>query len=122
MITNLAALGTPYAGQYGPATLTIAGRTVSNPLATTNRFAYKDRGTGQIWCPWLVQWNTLIGREFKITESQGIEADVNIYNITNNGAAQQFVNGNNIASTATFGSLQNVQQPRSAQISVRYHF
>lgn len=122
MITNLAALGTPYAGQYGPATLTIAGRTVSNPLATTNRFAYKDRGTRQIWCPWLVQWNTLIGREFKITESQGIEADLNIYNITNNGAAQQFVNGNNIASTATFGSLQNVQQPRSAQISVRYHF
>jgi Carboxypeptidase regulatory-like domain/TonB-dependent Receptor Plug Domain len=122
VITNLAALGTPYAGQYGPATLTIAGRTVSNPLATTNRFAYKDRGTGQIWCPWLVQWNTLIGREFKITESQGIEADLNIYNITNNGAAQQFVNGNNIASTATFGSLQNVQQPRSAQISVRYHF
>jgi hypothetical protein len=122
VITNLTALGTPYTGQYGPATMIISGRTVSNPLATTNRFAYKDRGTGQIWCPWLVQWNTLVGREFKITENQGLEADLNIYNITNNGAAQQFVNGNNIASAATFGSLQNVQQPRSAQISVRYHF
>jgi Carboxypeptidase regulatory-like domain/TonB-dependent Receptor Plug Domain len=121
VITTLTALGTPYAGQYGPATMTISGRTVSNPLATTYRFAYKDRGTGQIWCPWLVQWNTLVGREFKITDRQVVEADLNIYNITNNGAAQQFVNGNNISS-ATFGSLQNVQQPRSAQISLRYHF
>jgi hypothetical protein len=122
VITNLTALGTPYAGQYGPATKTISGRTVSNPLATTNRFAYKDRGTGQIWCPWLIQWNTLVGRDFRITDRQTFEANLNIYNILNNGAGQQFVNGNNIASTATFGSLQNVQQPRSAQIGLRYHF
>jgi hypothetical protein len=46
---------------------------------------------------------------------------VNVYNITNQGAAQQFVNGNNISSS-TFGELQNVQLPRSAQFSVRYHF
>ncbi len=121
VITTLTALGTPYAGQFGPSTLIIAGRTVSNPLATTYRFAYKDRGTGQIFCPWLIQWNTLVGREFKLTDRQSVEADLNIYNITNNGAGQQFVNGNNISS-ATFGSLQNVQLPRSAQISLRYHF
>jgi outer membrane receptor for Fe3+-dicitrate len=90
-------------------------------LATTYRFAYKDRGTGQIFCPWLVQWNTLVGRDFRITDRQSVEADLNIYNITNNGSGQQFVNGNNISS-ATFGSLQNVQLPRSAQISLRYHF
>jgi hypothetical protein len=121
VITTLTALGTPYAGQYGPATLSINGRTVSNPLATTYRFKYANRGIGQIWCPWLVQWNTLVGRQFRITDRQTVEADLNIYNLTNNGAAQQFVNGNNAAS-ATFGSLQNVQLPRSAQISLRYHF
>jgi hypothetical protein len=126
VITTLTALGTPYGGAvygspYGPATLTIAGRTVSNPLATTYRFAYKDRGTGQIFCPWLIQWNALAGREFKITDRQSVEADLNVYNVTNNGAGQQFVNGNNISS-ATFASLQNVQLPRSAQISLRYHF
>ena len=121
VITTLTALGTPYAGQFGPSTLTINGRSVANPLATTYRFAYKDRGTGQIFCPWLIQWNTLVGREFRITDTQAVEADLNIYNIRNNGAGQQFVNGNNISS-ATFGSLQNIQQPRSAQISLRYHF
>jgi hypothetical protein len=121
VITTLTALGTPYASQYGPATLKIDGRTVSNPLATAYRFQYKDRGTGQIWCPWLLQWNTLVGRTFQIGDRQTVEAELNIYNLTNNGAAQQFVNGNNAAS-ATFGELQNVQLPRSAQIGLRYRF
>lgn len=121
VITTLSALGTPYSGQYGPATMSINGRTVSNPLATAYRFQYKDRGTGQIWCPWLLQWNVLAGRTFHISDQQTVEANLNIYNITNNGAAQQFVNGNNAAS-ATFGELQNIQLPRSAQIGLRYRF
>jgi hypothetical protein len=112
---------TPYQGEYGPATLSIDGRTVSNPLATTYRFAYANRGIGQIWCPWLYQFNTLVGREFRITDRQSIEADLNIYNILNQASAQQFVNGNN-KSSSTFGSLQNIQVPRSAQISLRYKF
>ncbi|MFC5863192.1 carboxypeptidase regulatory-like domain-containing protein [Acidicapsa dinghuensis] len=121
VITTLTALGKPYDGQYGPSTLNIDGRTVSNPLATAYRFQYKDRGTGQIFCPWLLQWNVLVGGTFHITDRQTVEVDLNIYNVTNNGAAQQFVNGNNAAS-GTFGELQNIQQPRSAQIGVRYHF
>jgi hypothetical protein len=110
-----------YNGEYGPATMKIDGRTVSNPLATTYRFKYDNRGEGQIWCPWLIQWNILGGRTFNITERQSVEVDANVYNITNRGAGQQFVNGTN-ASSATFGELQNVQLPRSAQFSVRYHF
>jgi Carboxypeptidase regulatory-like domain/TonB-dependent Receptor Plug Domain len=121
VITTLAALGTPYSGQYGPATLKIDGRTVSNPLATTFRFKNANRGDGQIWCPWLLQWNVLAGRTFHISDRQTIEADLNLYNLSNNGAGQQFVNGNN-ASSATFGELQNVQQPRSAQLGFRYRF
>jgi hypothetical protein len=69
----------------------------------------------------LIQWNGLVGREFRISDRQTLEADLNVYNITNNGAAQQFVNGNNSAS-ATFGEKQNIQLPRSAQIGLRYHF
>ena len=110
-----------YNNQYGPATLKINGRTVSNPLATTYRFQNANRGEGQIWCPWLIQWNTLVGRVFSISDRQSVEADVNLYNLTNRGAAQQFVNGNN-ASSQTFGELQNVQLPRSAQFTLRYRF
>ncbi len=113
---------TPYEGEYGPATMSIDGRTVSNPLATTYRFAYANRGIGQIWCPWLYQFNTLVGREFRITDRQSIEADLNVYNILNEASAQQFVNGNNKSATATFGTTQNIQVPRSGQISLRYKF
>jgi hypothetical protein len=60
-------------------------------------------------------------RVFRIADRQTIEADLDIYNLTNNGAGQQFVNGNNAAS-ATFRQLRKVQPPRSAQISLRYHF
>jgi hypothetical protein len=125
VITTLAALGETYNGQFGPATEKVtyngATRTVSNPLATTYRFAYANRGDGQIWCPWLLQWDAAAGREFKIGDRQAVQVDFNLYNIINQGAAQQFVNGNNTASS-TFGSLQNIQLPRSAQFSVRYSF
>lgn len=125
VITTLTALGQTYNGQFGPATeqVTYNGvtRTVSNPLATAYRFAYANRGQGQIWCPWLFQWDALAGREFRITEQQSFQVDLDFFNLLNGGAAQQFVNGNNIASK-TFGSLQNIQLPRSAQVSLRYSF
>jgi hypothetical protein len=125
VITTLSELGETYNGQFGPATESVtyngATRTVSNPLAETYRFAYANRGDGQIWCPWLIQWDATGGREFRITERQAVEVDLDIYNLLNGGAAQQFVNGNNISSS-TFGSLQNIQLPRSAQFSVRYSF
>ena len=57
-----------YNGQFGPATESVTyngtTRTVSNPLAETYRFAGANRGAGQIWCPWLLQWDVLGGREF----------------------------------------------------------
>jgi hypothetical protein len=46
--TNIAAADP----RFGPATLRLSnGRLVSNPLATTLRFAYSDRGAGQLWTP-----------------------------------------------------------------------
>ena len=118
VITTLAS----YGGQYGPATMTIDGRTVSNPLATTYRFAYANRGTGQIFCPWLVQGNMLVARAFSFGDHQSVEGEVNILNVTNRNSGQQFSNGNNIAAPSTFGVLTNIQPPRSVQFGVRYHF
>lgn len=136
VIGTLAAANIPT--QYGPATLTIAGRSVANPLATAYRFAYDHRGDGQIWTPWLIQWNTRFGRTFTLTERQSLEVFADVFNLTNRGAAQQFTNGNQVGTIApvagsttqyslvtpssTYGGLQNVQLPRSAQFSVRWKF
>jgi outer membrane receptor for Fe3+-dicitrate len=107
---------------YGPATMVIGGRLVSNPLATTFRFAYANRGIGQLWTPWLLQWNARVGREFRITERQTVTAALDLLNITNQGAAQQFINGANQVNSKNYGGLQNVQLPRQAQVTLRWRF
>jgi len=106
---------------YGPATLTIDGRSVSNPLSTTTRFAYETRADGQLWTPWLKTWNARVGRSFKLGNSATAEVDLDVLNIANNGAGQQFLGGNNITS-ANFGLYQNIQTPRAGQISFRLQF
>jgi hypothetical protein len=116
--TNLAASDP----QYGPATLTIAGRTVSNPLATTLRFAYATRGDGQLWTPWLTTWNARVGRAFALREFSSLEVALDTFNLTNRGAAQQFVTGGNQINSSNYGQMQNVQTPRAAQLSARWRF
>jgi len=108
--------------QFGPTTLTINGRLVSNPLATTTRFYYATRGEGQLWTPWLITWNARVAREFPLTEHSSVEVAADFFNITNRGAAQQFVTGGNQINGTNYGGLQNIQTPRSAQFSVRWKF
>jgi hypothetical protein len=108
--------------QFGPATMSIAGRLVSNPLATTLRFYYPNRGEGQLWTPWLIAWNARGGREFRIKERSTVELYVDFFNITNRGAAQQFVTGGQQINSTNYGGLTNVQLPRSAQFSARWKF
>ncbi len=116
--TNLAAPDP----QFGPPTLTIAGRTVSNPLATTLRFAYPTRGDGQLWTPWLTTWNLRVARSFGLREFSSLEVALDTFNLTNRGAAQQFVTGGNQINSTNYGQMQNVQTPRAAQISARWRF
>ena len=139
--SNVVLLSGPYGGpivtriaaadpQFGPSTVTLSnGRTVSNPLATTVRFAFPTRGEGQIKAPNLIFWNMRVGRELKVG-TQRLVIGVDVLNVTNHGADQQFQTGGNqlynttnyaIAPDGTFRG-QTRQAPRSAQISVRYVF
>ena len=99
----------------------INGRTVANPLSTTTRFAYATRADGQLWTPWLKTWNARVGRSFKTGTGTSAEVDLDVLNIANAGAGQQFLGGNNITSV-NFGQIQNIQTPRAAQFSVRFQF
>jgi hypothetical protein len=108
--------------QYGPATMLIAGRTVSNPLATTYRFIYSNRGDGQLWTPWLTTWNTRLGRDFALGEGTSLEIAADVFNITNRGAAQQPVSNAQQINSANYGGFQNIQTPRAAQLSARWRF
>jgi len=139
--SNLVFLSGPYGGpivtrivagdpQFGPSTVTLSnGRSVPNPLATTIRFAFPTRGEGQIKAPNLIFWNIRLGRDFKVG-AEHVSVSVDVLNVTNHNADQQFQSGGNqlynttnyaIAPDGTFRG-QTRQAPRSAQLSLRFSF
>jgi hypothetical protein len=108
--------------RFGPSSVRLAdGRVVSNPLATTLRFAYADRGTGQLWTGWLNTWNIRVGRQFAFYGAT-LDAGIDVFNVTNNAADQQFVSGGNQINSSSYGLLTNRQLPRSAQFVARLQF
>ncbi|MBI2835461.1 MAG: TonB-dependent receptor, partial [Acidobacteria bacterium] len=139
--SNLTVQSGPYTGpvvtriaapdpKFGPPTVRLSnGRVVSNPLATTIRFAYEDRGKGQVKTPNLIVWNIRIGRDFKLANSRRLELAFDVFNVDNRGADQQFRSGGNqlyspnyaIAPDGSFRGL-NRQPPRVAQIIARFAF
>jgi hypothetical protein len=138
--SNLNIFSGPYTGpivrilpapdpQFGPATLVLSnGRTVSNPLATTVRFAYDSRGEGQLQAPPLAQWNARAGRWFG-RGTRRFEIALGLLNITNRDALQEYLSGNNQIGSPNFaygpdGTFrgQNRQAARTAQLSLRFEF
>jgi carboxypeptidase family protein/TonB-dependent receptor-like protein len=142
LASNIAVLSGPYSGpivtrlsaadpQFGPPTVTLSnGRVVSNPLATTIRFAFPTRGEGQIKAPNLILWNIRVGRDFAFGASRRLTVAFDLINLMNRDADQQFqTGGNQLYNTTNYaiapdGSFrgQTRQAPRSGQLSFRFLF
>jgi Carboxypeptidase regulatory-like domain/TonB dependent receptor-like, beta-barrel len=141
LATNVTVLSGPYSGpivtrigaadpRFGPSTVTLSnGRVVSNPLATTIRFAFPTRGEGQIKAPNLILWNIRVGRDF-VFGARRLSVGFDVINVTNRAADQQFQGGGNqlynttnyaIAPDGSFRG-QTRQAPRSGALSIRYTF
>jgi hypothetical protein len=118
IITRLAAADPA----FGPPTVTLSnGRVVSNPLATTLRFAYPTRGEGQLRTPTLHAWNLRAGRRFGVGRVK-LDASLDVFNVTNHGADLGFEFGANQTYNPLFGVTNDRQRPRSAQIVLRAAF
>jgi hypothetical protein len=116
--------------KYGPTTVTLStGRVVQNPLATRDRFAYATRGEGQIKLPAMQLFNARVGKRFTMG-ARNLEVSVDVFNVTNNGAFQEFFNGqSNIRYSPNFildaeGNIRgnNRQFARAAQAMARFSF
>lgn len=108
---------------HGPRTLTLSnGRVTPNPLFTTRRLA-GPRSEGRLQTESVPRLNLRFGKEFRFKENHTLEANVDIFNITNDATPLFFsASANNLSST-TFGRFQSiVQAPRGAQLSIRYRF
>jgi hypothetical protein len=107
---------------FGPPTVTLSnGRNVTNPLATTIRFAYPTRGEGQLRAPRQHVWNLRLGRRFSFGRLL-FDTSVDVFNILNNDADATFAFGANQSFAANFGTTQYRQLPRSAQLVLRASF
>jgi hypothetical protein len=107
---------------FGPATVRLSnGRVVSNPLATTIRFANPTRGDNQLRTPRFQAWNVRVGRRF-VLRSAKIDASLDLFNLTNNDADLGFQSGANQTYNSLYGTMTFRQLPRSAQITVRTTF
>ena len=107
---------------FGPTTLTLSnGRLVSNPLATTIRFAYPTRADGQ-WAPkGMYSVNLQLGREF-IFDRRKLIASLSGFNLTNGDAPLQLAPGANQQYSITYQQGFIVQQPRAVQALFRFLF
>ena len=107
---------------FGPPTVTLSnGRVVSNPLATTLRFAYPTRGDGQLRTPNLHALNLRAGRRFALRRVK-LDASVDVFNVTNHGADLGFDFLANETFNPLFGHTIDRQLPRSAQLVLRAAF
>jgi len=108
---------------FGPATVTLSnGRRVSNPLATTLRFAYATRGDGQLKLAPLHIWNLRVGRDFNLGTHRSLELALDLFNVINADADQSFIAGGNQTASPNYGKGQTRQLPRSARLSARLGF
>ena len=133
LATSLSLMSGPYSGpvyttiaaadpQFGPAKVTLSnGRSVPNPLATTYRFAYDNRGDGQLELPMQGTWNLKLDRSFPIGARE-LTLSAEVFNVTNNGSDQRFVSGGNVLTNANYGLGQFRQLPRAFQVSGRFEF
>jgi Carboxypeptidase regulatory-like domain/TonB dependent receptor len=114
--------------RFGPPTVRLSnGRVVSNPLATTIRFAGKDRGDGQIKAPYLNVLNVRVGRNFRFG-SRRLDVAFDVFNVLNGDTDQQFFDGGNQLYSSNYAIQNgefygvNRQPPRQGQLTLRFSF
>jgi outer membrane receptor protein involved in Fe transport len=109
--------------QFGPSTIRLSnGRVVSNPLATTLRFAFPTRGEGQYQLPGTHYLNLRIGRDFRLGGNRRFGVDFDALNLPNTAGYQGFLSGANQLFSTNYGKGGNVQPPRTLQLALRYLF
>jgi hypothetical protein len=108
--------------RFGHPTVTLSNsRVVSNPLATTIRFANQTRDEGQFTLPSMHIWNVRIGKDIRLG-ARRVEAAVDIFNLTSHDAFYLLEFGAHQTFSPLYGQGRQRQTPRAAQISARYVF
>lgn len=108
---------------YGPPTFTLAnGTRAANPLATAIRIECNVRSDCQPINDTDRYLQIHIGRVLRIRGSQEFEPAINVFNVFNTGAYQQWNTGANDVYATTYLQVFNRQPPRAYQLTFKYRF
>ncbi len=109
--------------QFGPPTVKLSnGRVVSNPLATTIRFVGPTRGDNQLQLDSLQVFNFRLGYSLKVLGSRQIQVALDVFNVGNRGAYEQWLDNANQTYSPNYGLGRALQFPRVYQLSARFAF
>ncbi len=123
VVTRLAATD-PDVTRFGPATVPVAGgRTQPNPLNTTIRNAYANRGEGQVRLPAVGTLGVKIGKKINLGGTKEAEISANLMNLLNaDGYWQYNYNGASELFNPNYLQPRNQQYPRSLQMLFAFRF
>ena len=88
---------------------------VANPLATTIRFVGPTRGDGQLQLEPLQVFNFRLGYSLKLLGGRQIQTALDIFNVSNRGAYEQWLDNANQQYSPNYGLGRALQFPRVFQ-------
>ncbi len=108
--------------RFGPASVTLSnGRVVTNPLATTIRFAFPTRGEGQVKAKARQELNLKLTRNIRIAR-YGIEAGAGVYNVTNQATIERYAGDAGQQYSPNYLGWEGFQPPRMMDLTLKFTF
>lgn len=108
--------------QFGPSSVTLSnGRVVTNPLATTIRFAFPTRGEGQVKAKARQELNLKFTKNVRLAR-YGIEAGVGVYNVTNQATIERYASDAGQLYSPNYLGWEGFQPPRMVDVTVKLTF
>jgi outer membrane receptor protein involved in Fe transport len=108
--------------RFGPASVTLSnGRVVTNPLATTIRFAFPTRGEGQVKATARQELNLKLTKSFRFSRYR-IEAGTGLYNVTNHGTIERYASDAGQLYSPNYLGYEGFQPPRSVDLTLKFTF
>ena len=108
--------------RFGPSSVTLSnGRVVTNPLASTIRFAFATRGEGQVKADPRQELNLKFSKRLRLARYRA-EVGLGLYNVTNHGTIERFASDAGQRYSPNYLGYEGYQPPRSMDLVVKFTF
>lgn len=111
--------------RFGPSTVVnpTTGFSAPNPLSTVIRYAYANRGEGQVQADTVKTVGIKIGKKFKMLGAREVEVSGSIFNLLNAGGFWQYnYNGASEKFNPNFLQMRNLQYARALQMNFAFRY